>query len=349
MSVMPYSENEIEPARSPAGDLVVWAQQANDVHRVAQILATTQFVPKTLQGRPDDIAATILYGNELNLPPMVALQQINMIEGRPSLTALSMRGMAQAAGVKFRYEEQTETRCRISALAPGDAQWTTVTWTVDQAKKLGLSSKSNWQKQPGAMLIARATSQLCRLVAAPLYLGMSYSTEELKDGNSGVEFSNVEETPFTEAAPAAEQPATRTIRRAPVKATASFDNGPKTEEKKKGYVPSMGSYSTEDVPQRPLGVKVERPNMVSANTRAALMAGFNDAGIKDRVTRLAYVSDLLKREVNTVNDVTEGEAKQILDQLHIDTHQGGEAVAVTEDVAVAEWGDVEVVKVPADD
>lgn len=360
MTITQYGEPEIELTSNGPSDLVQWAREASDVHRVAQILSTTQFVPKVLQGRPDDIAATILYGRELNMSPMVSLQQINMIEGRPSLSALSMRGMAQAAGVKFRYEEQTETRCRISALGVGDGQWTTVTWTLDQAKKLGLATKSNWTKQPGAMLIARATSQLCRLVAAPLFLGMSYSTEELRDGGNDLEPTNVESQP----APPAE--ATRTIKRAPVRATATISepkptkpeeppklasSGPVStpETKRKGYVASIGSYSEDDVPQRPLGEIVDRPNMVGANTRSALMAAFNGVGITDRTTRLSYVSDLLKREIGSVNQITEDEARLILDQIKIDYHPNRAALQPEELKAADEWGDVEVVKVPADE
>lgn len=366
MTMSPYGEpQDVQPA---GNDLVQWALEASDVHRVAQILATTQFVPKALQGRPDDIAATILYGRELNLPPMVSLQQINMIEGRPSLSALSMRGMAQAAGVKFRYEEQTESRCKMSALAPGDGQWTTVTWTMDQAKKLELATKRNWIRQPGAMLIARATSQLCRLVAAPLYMGMSYSTEELSDGSQDLT-ANVEHQP---AAPV-QQEQMRTVRRAPVKAKASVpvpapDPEPEPEpqqepdlrtklrlrearplpvpEKKGSYTPSQGSYSTEDVPQRPLGEMVERPNMVGSQIRNALMASFNEAGIKDRSTRLAYVSDLLGREVDSVNQITDDEGRQILEQLAID--RLGKPPTAEEATAVVMWDDVEVAKVPAD-
>ena len=42
----------------------------------------------------------------------------------------------------------------------------------------------NWKKQPGAMLVARATSEACRLVAADAILGIGYSSEEIADGGS---------------------------------------------------------------------------------------------------------------------------------------------------------------------
>lgn len=305
MTMSPYeapAAQELEVRRgAPVPDLITWAMEAGDVHKVAQMLAATSFVPKVLQGRPDEIAAQILYGREVGMSPMVALQHINIIEGRASLSALSMRGLAQSAGVKFRLDEATETRCRYSAMAPGDRDWTTVTWTLDQAKKLDLASKKNWQKQPGAMLIARATSQLCRLVAAPMFLGLPYSTEELQDGVTAL--------PEPAAQPPEEPAKTRTVKRAPLKATASVPGTPHEDP----------GYSESNVPKRPLGVPVEhRPDMVGDSTRKALMASFNDVGIKDRATRLSYVSDLLGREVDSVNQCSEDEGRRILDQLRID-------------------------------
>jgi hypothetical protein len=353
VSLQPFQPQQPAPMQNldfPAKvDLMDWAIEAEQVHKIAQALCQTSFVPPALNNRPDEVAAQILYGRDVGLPPMVALAQINIIERRPSMSALSMRGLAQSRGVKFRLDESTETRCKYSAMGPGDRDWTTVVWTMDRAKKLGLTSKKNWQSQPQAMLVARATSELCRLVAAPLFLGLAYSTEELQDGDSALP----EQVPYEQ--PAAE-PGTRTIKRAPVKATASVgEPAPQQPAPQRQNRPAGGKaererivvpntpvtdreankhYSEEDVPQRPIGGVVERPEMVGDNIRKALMASFNDAGIKDRNTRLAYVSDLLKREVDSVNQITDAEGKQILDQLKIDYPQ------------VGGWDDVDVAEVP---
>jgi hypothetical protein len=330
MTILPYAQT--------GTDLVHWAEEASHVHKMAQALASTSFVPKAMQGRPDEIAAQILYGREVNMSPMVALQQIHVIEGRPSLSALSMRGMAQAAGVKFRLDDSTETRCKYSALAPGDSNWTVVTWTMDRARKLGVADKANWKKQPQAMLVARATSELCRLVAAPLFLGLSYSTEELRDGSDDTsalyESTSIDDaSPKTSTAAPADRTPTpsqtespRTMRRDPVKATASVDEpeqpairaAPVREPAPARTPPAEVGYDTRNLADSGPGAKVDRPDMVTADTRKALMATFNDAKMPDRVTRLAYVSDLLGREVQSVNQITEPEGKAVLVRLHTD-------------------------------
>lgn len=327
MSVTPYEQP------STGVDLQTWAQEASDVHAIAKILANTSFVPRPMQGRPDEIAAQMLYGREINLPPMVALAQINVIEGRASLSALSMRGLAQSKGVKFRLEESTETRCKYSAMAPGDGSWTTVTWTMDRARKLGLDGKANWKKQPQAMLVARATSELCRLVAAPLFLGLSYSSEELKDGADDI--TELYDHVSNDAPPVSSTPAAKTMRRDPVKATATV---PRAEQPAIKAAPAEVGYDERNIPDVALGTEVDRPDMVTANTRKALMAQFNDAGIRERVPRLAYVSDLLGREVHSVNQVTEPEAKLILRQLHEDYPKVTRASDEWDDVSPAEVG-----------
>lgn len=298
-------------------DLMAFAAEAAQVHGIAKALATTSFVPAAMKGKPDEITGAILYGKELGLDPMTSLQTINVIQGRPTLTANAMRGLAMASGVRFRIDDNTETRCVMSAMPPG-GEWTTVTWTIDQAKKLGLTVKDNWKNQPGAMLIARATSQLCRLVAANILIGAPYSTEEINDAG-----------PLTPPAdtPAQEAPKTRTVRRQ-TKPTEDITL-PEPELIPSNDVPDYASYT--QPPVKEIGYQqaddekrtepeppVERPNMVTTDTRKALMARFNDLNVRDRNTRLARVSEILGREVVTVNQITEAEARKILDVLSWD-------------------------------
>ena len=42
-------------------------------------------------------------------------------------------------------------------------------------------NKDNWKTQPQVMLLARATSEVVRLIAADVLLGIPYSIEELQD------------------------------------------------------------------------------------------------------------------------------------------------------------------------
>lgn len=283
-----------------AVDIERFVLDASGVHKIAQGIANTNFVPAAMQGKPDEITAAILFGRELGLDPMTSLQTIHVIERRPTLSANAMRGLAQAAGVKFRVDDSSDTRVVMSATAPGDAGWTSVTWTLDRAKKMNLLSKTNWQKMPQAMLIARATSELCRLVAANILIGLPYSSEELQDGG---EVDNV--------APAVKPVQTRTVKRDPVRATVQPDVVNNLQESPTQEI----GYNKADVPQRPIGEVVVRENGIHIRTRTALMAKLNDLGIRARDERLAKVTEIVGRDIYSVNMLTEDEARRVLTVL----------------------------------
>lgn len=294
---------EVAVVAPPNTALTNFVTEAAQVYEIAKALANTSFVPTAMRGKPQEITGAILFGRELDLDPMTALQTINIIGGRPTLSANAMRGLAMGAGVRFRLDEASETRCVMSAIPPGSSEWTTVTWTIDQARKLDLLKKDNWRSQPGVMLIARATSQLCRLVAANILIGSPYSTEEIVD------------LPTEPLPPAPARH--RVVARKPLpvydepEPTPEFETG--TAELREVKGPEPIGYSTVDDERRVSPEEaVARPDMMSAKLRAALMAAFTDKGIRDRNPRLKRVSEILGREVLTLNQLTGQEGRDVL-------------------------------------
>lgn len=199
------------PPGAELSPLVLWAYEAKQAHQIAQSLAKTSFVPLTMRGKPEDITAAILAGQELGLKPMASLRSMDIIQGTPALRAHAMRGLVQSHGHDVVLVESTETRCRMKGRRKGDEEWQQVTWTKERAEKLGLWVKSEWKKQPQTMLIARATGEICRLVAADVLYAMPYAAEELGD-DLPTSIVAVEETPRR-----------RTIQRAPLPEIASVE------------------------------------------------------------------------------------------------------------------------------
>lgn len=160
--------------------LVVWAQEADAAYRIAQRLVRTPFCPSSLQD-PAAAAAAILAGQEVNLAPMAALRSIDIIQGTPAMRAVAMRALVQGAGHEVWVDDSNdEKRAVVYGQRAGSERVQKSTWTIARAEKLGLTSKANWKNQPGAMLVARATSEICRLVASDVLLGLAYSAEELE-------------------------------------------------------------------------------------------------------------------------------------------------------------------------
>lgn len=174
------SVNEIAVRQSV--DLEVWAQTAAQTHQIAVSLAKTSFVPKSMQGRPDEITGAILAGREMGLEPMAALRSIDIIDGTPAVRALTLRALVQAHGHQVWVAESTATRAVVHGRRRGEEHIEISVWTMDRARTAGLTSKKNWTAHPTAMLVARATAEVCRLVAADVLLGMPYTTEEISDG-----------------------------------------------------------------------------------------------------------------------------------------------------------------------
>lgn len=215
--------------------------------KLAEKIASTDFVPPALRGKPEAVLACILAGHEAGISPMQALSKIHIIEGRPAMASELMRALVLQHGHELDYEEVSTTKVVAAGRRRGSERWTKVTWTMDDAKRGGLDQKQNWRKWPRAMLIARATAELCRLVFPDVLAGISYTVEELSDGGALgdelVDFGPAEiAPPATAAAPAR---ATAKADRAITKAAPKDDPEPKPPATR-GELPDLP-----DVPPAP--------------------------------------------------------------------------------------------------
>lgn len=146
---------------------------ANRVHQ-------TPFVPRAMQGKPEHVLACVLYGQELGLGPMQALNSIHVIEGRAAASPELMRALVAKAGHRIDVLENSNDVCVMKGIRHDTGAEATVRWTLDDAKNANLTGKDNWRKYPRAMLTARATSELCRLLFPDVIAGLSYTAEEVE-------------------------------------------------------------------------------------------------------------------------------------------------------------------------
>lgn len=168
-------------ARPRARDLVAWADEARAANAIAQSLAQTSFVPQQFRGKPGEVTAAILTGNEMGLSPMASLRAFDLIQGTPAMRANAMRGVVQSRGHEIWEEKVTPTEAVVCGRRKGEEHIHRSKWTIERAHGLNLLGKDNWKKQPQAMLLARATSEVCRMTASDVLYGVPYSSEELTD------------------------------------------------------------------------------------------------------------------------------------------------------------------------
>lgn len=146
--------------------------------RMAQRVADTEFVPQAFRRRPDAVLAAIQFGAELGIGPMQSLQSIDVIQGKPTLSAEAMRARVFAAGHTITTEAYTDEECVLVGTRK-DGTTDTVKFSMDDARRAGLTGKDSWKKYPRSMLLARATSELCRLLFPDVLSSVSYTMEEL--------------------------------------------------------------------------------------------------------------------------------------------------------------------------
>lgn len=168
----------VEPQQQTS-ELEQWAHDARQAYAVAESLAKTSFAGQ-FKGKPEEITAVILAGQELGLKPMASLKSVDIIQGTPALRAHAMRAVVQAQGHEIELVESTNDRCVMRGRRKGAEEWQTVEWTTERAEKLGLLGKDQWKKQRPTMLIARATGEMSRLIASDALHGMPYVVEELE-------------------------------------------------------------------------------------------------------------------------------------------------------------------------
>lgn len=273
---------------------------APEAWSLAQRVAQTEFVPSALRGRPEAVLAAMLTGHEVGIGPMQALAKIHVIEGRPSMAAELMRALVMREGHELWIEESTSTRCTIGAKRSNSARETRVSWTLDDAKKAGLEGRQNWRKYPRAMLLARATAELCRAVFPDLLAGISYTSEELTDGDV-IDVVDASPPAADQAATAAPPRRTARARKAATRAApAKTVDATAVEKPAAAPAPPLPGEDDYEGPDQHLAAKTYTGPQLLAIKLGKL-------GVDDRATRLAVISGMLGREVETSKDLSPDE------------------------------------------
>ena len=174
-----------EMALPPAGALPSASEFAASM-AIAREIAGTAFVPSSYRGKPEEVLAAILKGRELGIGPMTALSDINMIDGRATLSASLMLSQMRRGGLVILESESTSERAFIKAQRSDTGEVAEVEWTFEEATKITRGSKKlsdgdGWKNYPSDMLWARCVGRLARRLGSDLLAGMVYSKEELGD------------------------------------------------------------------------------------------------------------------------------------------------------------------------
>lgn len=189
------------------------------VERLAQVISSSQMLrSRTTDPRERNAEAIyiMLLGRELGLSPLAALQNINLISGKPVVSGQALLGIMRQRGLEVDVPDPASVSdaAVVRVRRPG-RDWVSYSYTREMARKAELLNKPGnmWNKYPAEMLIWRAVSTASRMAASDLMLGL-YTVEEMDETaqlNEDGELIGQLPSPRLAALPAPEPPDVRQL------------------------------------------------------------------------------------------------------------------------------------------
>jgi len=287
--------------------------------KTAQKIANTPFVPTAFRGKPEAVFAAILYGDELGLGPMQSLNSIHVIEGKPSMSPELMRALVARAGHRLDVKLASNDKVVLWGKRADNGSEATVEWSMKDAQQAGLAGRGAWKTYPRAMLLARATSEICRQIFSDCIMGLSYTPEEASS-IAGVEWTDAPVEP---------------VQTAPVLTAASPTTAPNAEPQQvvveadwvedPPYEPTLDW--TEEFPGAEIQEAVViQPALTSTNVATPKQIGMVRALLREwgvnAEEALSLASMQLGREIATLGTLTKADASSFITYLK-NNHPGG--------------------------
>ena len=173
----------------------------------AEMLSKSNMVPKDFIGNPGNILVAVQWGMELGLQPMQAMQNIAVINGRPSLWGDSVIALVKASPTcEYIIEEVGDDSATCRVKRRGEPEQERSFSTAD-AKAAGLLGKQGpWSQYRKRMLQMRARSWALRDVFPDVLRGMPIA-EEVMDTEKEINPAPARRQTGKQAAEAAKQQA----------------------------------------------------------------------------------------------------------------------------------------------
>ena len=162
----------------------------NNLLEQAKFLSNSTIVPVQYQRKPENCYIAIDMANRMGIPVMMVMQNLYIVQGKPSWSGTAIKSMLENSG-KF---EDLET---VYVGQPNTDNWGAfvtaklkkngkvlkgATVTIKTAKDEGWYNKtgSKWKTMPELMLTYRANAWFARQFAPELLMGLQ-SVEEVED------------------------------------------------------------------------------------------------------------------------------------------------------------------------
>lgn len=328
MTLAPTTPSPVIANGSNLSALLYWAETIQD----------SDLIPGVYRRKPASMVVAAMLGEGMRLPWIQSLYRIHVIDGKPSASAELIASNVRAAGHKLRVEtvmNPPAARAVIVRKDDPDFEFVAV-WTMERAQRAGLANKTNWQKDPLAMLRSRATTEVARMACPDALYGVIYAPDELggPEEPGGPETGAGERLAASAPATEAEPAPSNAWAHAGSLTPADFvpdDATTTTPERIAESVEELHSAQpTEppppEEPQLPETDKAERP--ITDGQQRMMFKLFNRLSAfnahpahskEGRALRMVWINNTLGRDASnyltTSNDLTVSDAGRIIDRL----------------------------------
>lgn len=122
----------------------------------------------------------MIKGRELNMSPMEAVEQLDVINDQVTMRAQAMNKRVRQCGHSVTVVAWDKEKCSIKGVRKDTGDEMIVTYTIEDAILAGLTGKNNWKNHPKSMLFARAMSALARSHFPDCLYGV-YTPDEVEE------------------------------------------------------------------------------------------------------------------------------------------------------------------------
>ena len=294
-----------------SSDVAIYRASVPDRMQYAQALAQSGLLPDAYRNKPANILVALEYGAGLGIPPMTAIQQVHIVQGKPVASSQLIGALVRKAGHRLRVTgDDTRAVCEIVRSDDPDFTFRSE-WTIERAQRAKLTGKETWRAYPGNMLRARAITECARDACPEALAGISYTAEEL-----GADELDIESFPQTDggghAEPSGETatpPPSLDIVDAVLVDDADTDGAghPATDDGSRGR-PDADHPAPSARPLNDGGDRERRSKRMFAMFRERMPDASKDE-------RLAFTSAAVRRDVASSSELTDGELLTVCDAL----------------------------------
>lgn len=170
--------------------------------RVAKAFSMSQMVPPHFQQKPENCMVALMMAQQLEVNPLLALQNLTVIQGRPGFNAQFAIALANRRGpfagpITWRSKGQGDSlEVSAHAVIKSTGEAVSVMVSMEMAKAEGWTKNPKYRSIPEQMLRYRSATWLIRLYCPEVLLGFGTSDElddTVKAGATQVERVTVTE------------------------------------------------------------------------------------------------------------------------------------------------------------